>query len=109
VEGYVESIATGLIAGINAVRIASGKETVVPPRQTACGSLLNYISHAPREHFQPANISFGLLPEAPAEIKRIRDRKERHRLQVESALRSMEQWIEVLKSARASAPALEQW
>jgi methylenetetrahydrofolate--tRNA-(uracil-5-)-methyltransferase len=96
VEGYVESIATGLIAGINAARIVGGRAPVSPPRDTACGSLLHYISCAAPEHFQPANISFGLLPEAPAGIRAIRDRTERHRLQVESSLQSMDHWIEAL-------------
>ena len=102
VEGYVESIATGLIAGINAARIVWGREPVSPPRDTACGSLLHYISSAAPAHFQPANISFGLLPEAPADIRAVRDRKERHRLQVESSLRSMDHWIETLDCRTAS-------
>jgi methylenetetrahydrofolate--tRNA-(uracil-5-)-methyltransferase len=93
VEGYVESIATGLLAGINAARLAQGKTAVFPPPATACGSLVNYIAHADPAHFQPANISFGLLPEAPAELKkRVRDRKERHAIQVRGALDEMSRW-----------------
>jgi methylenetetrahydrofolate--tRNA-(uracil-5-)-methyltransferase len=95
VEGYVESIATGLLAGINAARLVRGMEPVVPPRQTACGSLVHYISHAEAAHFQPANISFGLLPEPSQEIIRIRDRKRRHTSQVEGALESMDEWMRV--------------
>jgi len=101
VEGYVESIATGLVAGINAARLASGMELAVMPQETACGSLLRYISSSSPDHFQPANISFGLLPEASDAIRKIRDRKERHWMQVEDALRSLEQWIDSL-AARAS-------
>jgi methylenetetrahydrofolate--tRNA-(uracil-5-)-methyltransferase len=93
VEGYVESIATGLLAGMNAARLVRGLQPVSPPRQTACGSLLHYISSAVPEHFQPANISFGLLPEASEQVRKIRDRKARHLVQVDNALASLEQWI----------------
>jgi methylenetetrahydrofolate--tRNA-(uracil-5-)-methyltransferase len=96
VEGYIESIATGLLAGINASRLAEGRELVSPPRSTACGSLVHYLASAEKERFQPANISFGLLPEPSADLSRIRDRKERHRIQVEEALKSMDRWIEGL-------------
>ncbi len=94
VEGYVESIATGLLAGINAFRLSVGQPPVVPPYSTACGSLLNYVAHADPDRFQPVNISFGLLPEASAEFnKRVRDRKERHRRRVDEALEAMDRWI----------------
>ena len=95
VEGYVESIATGLLAGINASRLAQGLQALAPPRETACGSLVHYIAHADPRHFQPANISFGLLPEAGPELKkRIRDRKARHEWQVGRALDALRDWIE---------------
>jgi methylenetetrahydrofolate--tRNA-(uracil-5-)-methyltransferase len=94
VEGYVESIATGLIAGINAARLVQGNETSTPPADTACGSLVNYVANAASEPFQPANITFGLLSGTATGLKtRIRDKKERHRIQVEEALTSMDQWI----------------
>jgi methylenetetrahydrofolate--tRNA-(uracil-5-)-methyltransferase len=94
VEGYVESIATGLLAGLNASRAALGLAPVVAPVSTACGSLTHYISHAEPRHFQPANISFGLLPEVPDELRRrVRDRRERHRIQAEDALAVMGGWI----------------
>jgi methylenetetrahydrofolate--tRNA-(uracil-5-)-methyltransferase len=94
VEGYVESVATGLLAGLNASRAALGLAPVVPPIPTACGSLIHYISHAESRHFQPANISFGLLPEVPDELKRrVRDRQQRHRIQIADALRVTEEWI----------------
>jgi methylenetetrahydrofolate--tRNA-(uracil-5-)-methyltransferase len=104
VEGYVESIATGVVAGINAVRLLQGEEPLAAPRETACGSLLHYISSAASEHFQPANISFGLLPEPSETVRNIRDRKERHRIQVEEALKSMESWIELLGSPMKRIP-----
>ncbi|MGH9642258.1 MAG: methylenetetrahydrofolate--tRNA-(uracil(54)-C(5))-methyltransferase (FADH(2)-oxidizing) TrmFO [Terriglobales bacterium] len=91
VEGYVESIATGLLAGINAAALATDAEPVPPPRATAFGSLLHYITQADSKHFQPANITFDLLP--PLE-NRVRDRKERHRLQCELALLEFQGWIE---------------
>ncbi len=98
VEGYIESIATGLLAGINASRLVQGRETLSPPRSTACGSLVHYVSCSDIDKFQPVNISFGLLSEGPAGLKRhIRDRKERHRIQVEEALRDLDQWIQSLQ------------
>ncbi len=63
VEGYVESAAAGLLAAINAVRMVSGREPVSPPRETALGSLIAYITDAGRAEFQPMNANFGLMPE----------------------------------------------
>ena len=91
VEGYVESIATGLMAGLHAAELAAGGEAVAPPRASAFGSLTHYITHADAKHFQPANITFDLLP---ALEKKIRDRKERHRLQCELALAQFDAWRE---------------
>ena len=90
VEGYVESIATGLMAGLNAAALAAGGEPVPPPRATALGSLVHYITQAETKNFQPANITFDLLP---ALDRKVRDRKERHRLQCELALREFEEWL----------------
>jgi methylenetetrahydrofolate--tRNA-(uracil-5-)-methyltransferase len=90
VEGYVESIATGLMAGLHAAALGSGSEPVPPPRGTAFGSLTHYITHADPNHFEPANITFDLLPTLP---QKIRDRKERHRLQCERALLELDQWL----------------
>jgi methylenetetrahydrofolate--tRNA-(uracil-5-)-methyltransferase len=91
VEGYVESIATGLMAGVHAAALASGTEPVAAPRTSAFGSLVHYVTHADPRNFQPANITFDLLP--PLE-KRVRDRQERHRLQCEAALREFDGWVE---------------
>jgi len=90
VEGYVESIATGLMAGRNAAALATGGEPLAPPRATAFGSLVNYVTKAESKNFQPANITFDLLP---ALDRTVRDRKERHRLQCELALREFEDWL----------------
>jgi methylenetetrahydrofolate--tRNA-(uracil-5-)-methyltransferase len=91
VEGYVESIATGLMAGVHAAALASGVEPVAPPRASAFGSLVHYVTQADPRHFQPANITFDLLP---ALEKKIRDRQERRRLQCEAALREFDGWLE---------------
>lgn len=93
VEGYVESIATGLLAGIHASALVSGAEVIPAPRASAFGSLAHYVTHADAKNFQPANITFDLLP--PLE-KRIRDRKERHRLQCELAVKEFERWTEII-------------
>jgi len=93
VEGYIESIAMGLLAGINAGRLARGKTLVSPPGQTACGSLLNYITFEGLKSFQPANITFGLLETDEALRKRVRDKKERRRIQVQEALQKMDAWM----------------
>jgi methylenetetrahydrofolate--tRNA-(uracil-5-)-methyltransferase len=89
VEGYVESIATGLIAGVNAAALATGALPVAPPRASAFGSLVYYVTHASPTAFQPANITFDLLP---ALDRKIRDRKERHRVQCDRALQESDRW-----------------
>ena len=91
VEGYVESIATGLMAGSHAAAVAMGAEPVAPPRATAFGSLVHYITQADPKKFQPANITFDLLP--PLEAK-VRDRQQRHQRQCEVALEEFDGWVE---------------
>ena len=93
VEGYVESIATGLLAGLHAAALVAEAEIIPVPRASAFGSLTHYVTHADGRNFQPANITFDLLP--PLE-KKIRDRKERHRLQCELALREFSGWMETV-------------
>jgi len=90
VEGYVESIATGMLAGRHAAELACGAEMAPAPRPSAFGSLTHYVTHADPKNFQPANITFDLLP--PLE-KKIRDRKERHGLQCELALKEFDGWL----------------
>ena len=89
VEGYVESIATGLLAGVNAAELATGGQPVPPPRPTAFGSLINYVTKANPKNFQPANITFDLLP---ALESKVRDRKQRHRMQCDLALSEFDAW-----------------
>ncbi len=90
VEGYVESIATGLIASVHASAVALGTEVGPTPRASAFGSLVHYVTGADPKNFQPANITFDLLP--PLD-KTIRDRKERRRVQCELALREFDGWL----------------
>jgi methylenetetrahydrofolate--tRNA-(uracil-5-)-methyltransferase len=80
VEGYVESIATGLMAGLHAIALAAGEEPRPFPRQTALGSLCRYISGADPAGYQPANITFDLLPPLEEETRRRlrHDKKARH-------------------------------
>jgi methylenetetrahydrofolate--tRNA-(uracil-5-)-methyltransferase len=99
VEGYVESIATGLMAGVHAAALASDSALVPAPRASAFGSLVHYVTHASPADFQPANITFDLLPQLD---KKIRDRKERHRLQCEIALATFNTWLENLSPASAT-------
>ncbi len=93
VEGYTESIATGMLAGIYAAAFLRSEEPASVPRATALGSLVHYITHADPKKFQPANITFDLLEPLEEEVrKKIRDKKERHRLQCERALAAFDAW-----------------
>jgi methylenetetrahydrofolate--tRNA-(uracil-5-)-methyltransferase len=89
VEGYVESIMSGLVAGWNALRVERGEGPTLPPRETMVGSLYHYLRTADPDRFQPMNANFGLLPPAtPAS----RDKQERRRAQVARALEAIEAW-----------------
>lgn len=93
VEGYTESIAAGLLAGMHAAARAQGSALEPPPRKSAMGSLVHYICHAEAKNFQPANITFDLLPPLDEDTRRrIRDKRERHRLQCQQALQAFEDW-----------------
>jgi methylenetetrahydrofolate--tRNA-(uracil-5-)-methyltransferase len=93
VEGYTESIATGLLAGIYAAALARGEEPVPVPRASALGSLVHYITHADPKDFQPANITFDLLEPLEEELrKKVRDKKERRRLVCERSLAAFDAW-----------------
>jgi len=93
VEGYVESIATGLLAGIFASAMVRNRPLLPAPRASAFGSLTHYITRADPKNFQPANITFDLLP--PLE-KRVRDRKQRHQLQCQKALDEFNSWLRTI-------------
>jgi methylenetetrahydrofolate--tRNA-(uracil-5-)-methyltransferase len=95
VEGYVESIATGLLAGLSAAALATGVEPVAAPRASAHGSLTHYICGADPEDFQPANITFDLLEQLDEDIKRkVRDKKLRHQMVCERALAAFDSWFQ---------------
>ena len=99
VEGYTESMATGLLAGIYAALADRGEAPPVP-RGTALGSLVRYITEADPKRFQPANITFDLLEPLEEETRRkIRDKRERHRIQCERALQAMDGWLASLPIA----------
>jgi methylenetetrahydrofolate--tRNA-(uracil-5-)-methyltransferase len=89
VEGYTESVATGLLAGLNAVRLVQRTDLLVPPPSTALGALVRYIAYATSLPFQPMNINFGLLPELP---QRVRGKTERRRHMVQRALSAADRW-----------------
>src|SRR5215207_5345746 len=95
VEGYVESVAMGWLAGVNAVRLASGLELLEAPAHSATGALAHYVSHADAKNFQPVNITFALLPPLPEPAKRnVRKKRERRQLQVELALKEWSEWLQ---------------
>jgi len=107
VEGYTESIATGMLAGIQVARIVQGLPPIPPPRETALGSLIHYICHAEAKTFQPANITFDLLPQLDEGTrKRVRDKKQRHKLVCQNALQSCAAWLEGLADIKSSYQTL---
>jgi methylenetetrahydrofolate--tRNA-(uracil-5-)-methyltransferase len=108
VEGYVESIATGQLAGMQASALALDLELSPPPRATAFGALVNYICHADAKNFQPANITFDLLQPLDEETRRrIRDKKQRHAMVCRRALDELNTWLESERQHRSSsAPAI---
>ena len=95
VEGYVESVATGWMAGINAVNVLRNNAMITAPPTSAIGSLCRYVSNVETKNFQPVNITFGLLEPLPPELrKKYRRKRERHIFQVERALKDWDDWIE---------------
>lgn len=107
VEGYTESIASGMLAGRYAAALAHGTQPTPAPRLSANGSLTHYITHAEHKRFQPANITFDLLPPLEEELRRrIRDKKERHRLQCERALQAWDEWLAAAMATALPAGAL---
>ncbi|KKB44656.1 FADH(2)-oxidizing methylenetetrahydrofolate--tRNA-(uracil(54)-C(5))-methyltransferase TrmFO [Bacillus thermotolerans] len=93
VEGYVESAASGLVAGINAARLALGQDPVIVPRETAIGSMANYITTADQKNFQPMNANFGLFPSLEVKMK---SKKERAESQAERALETIRAFVKSL-------------
>ncbi len=96
VEGYVESVATGWLAGRNAVRVLRGRSMLTAPTISAIGALCRYVSNVETKNFQPVNITFGLLEPLPVELrKKHRNKRERHLVQVEWALKDWDEWLKV--------------
>jgi methylenetetrahydrofolate--tRNA-(uracil-5-)-methyltransferase len=102
VEGYTESAATGLLAGINAARLATGRTPIAPPENTMLGALTRYIASADAENYQPTNAAFGLLPETPGAPRRKEDRR---KARAASAMKSMAAWIEAEGLGELAEPA----
>lgn len=92
VEGYVESAASGFMAGVNGAALIHGCELTVPPPATALGALVRHITSADQRHFQPMNVNYGLFPELPGRVKK----KERRAMLAERALAELEEWIKVM-------------
>jgi methylenetetrahydrofolate--tRNA-(uracil-5-)-methyltransferase len=104
VEGYVESVAMGWLAGVNAARFASDVELLEAPVRTATGALAHYVSHADAKNFQPVNITFALLPPLPEPAKRnMRKKWQRRQLQVELSLKEWAEWLEQNHRKRETA------
>ena len=95
VEGYVESVAMGWLAGVNAARLAAGHDLLEAPALSATGALARYVSQTETKNFQPVNITFALLPPlAEPEQRRPRKKRERRQLQVELALKEWDSWLQ---------------
>ena len=108
VEGYVESVATGWLAGINAVRMLRGQALITAPQTSAIGALCRYVSNVETKNFQPVNITFGLLQELPVELrKKYRNKRERHLVQVERALKDWDDFLEDFQRGDAKTQSVE--
>ena len=103
VEGYVESVGTGWLAGINAVRLLQDESLIKAPSNSAIGGLCKYVANAETKNFQPVNITFGLLEQLPTELrKKYRKKRLRHAFQVERALGDWDKWLETLDKNSAA-------
>jgi methylenetetrahydrofolate--tRNA-(uracil-5-)-methyltransferase len=107
VEGYVESVAIGWLAGLNAARLASGQALVEAPPLSATGALARYVSNAATKNFQPVNITFALLePLSEQDRRRVRRKRDRHQLQVGLALKEWDAWLQELQDQPATVEAV---
>ena len=91
VEGYVESVSSGLVAGINGTRLLDGQSPIVFSELSVIGSLINYITCATSKNFQPMNANLGILPPLP---EKIRDKKDRKLAYAKRALEALDDMIE---------------
>ena len=99
VEGYTESSATGLVAGINLARMLDGQEPALPPPVTMLGALYRYMREADPAHFQPMNANFGLVDDLPNPI---RDKKRKREMIAERALNAMSEWRRAIGASDAT-------
>jgi len=106
VEGYVESVAMGWLAGLNAARASRGEELLIAPPRSAIGALARYVSSAETKNYQPVNITFALLePLTKEQARSVKRKRDRHALQVNMALKEWDEWLqqELLQALPASA------
>ncbi len=104
VEGYIESAAMGILAGINAACLVQGKPPAVPPSTTAMGGLVNHITTSDPKRFQPSNINFGLLPLPEHKGGKKIKKADKRAAQSKRALDAISQWISVLKGGGVTPP-----
>ena len=105
VEGYVESAASGLLAGLNAAALARGEPVTTAPRTTAIGALAYYVSHANPAHYEPSNITFGIMPELAAGVLPRREAKNKvakRQAIGERALADLQTWLQEMSHGRTS-------
>ena len=94
VEGYVESAASGLLAGLNAARMANGQECVVFPKETMIGAMSHYITNTDSKHFQPMNANFGIIE--PLGGKKIRDKQLKNQMIADKALAALDEFVQTI-------------
>ncbi|MGA9517884.1 MAG: methylenetetrahydrofolate--tRNA-(uracil(54)-C(5))-methyltransferase (FADH(2)-oxidizing) TrmFO [Trichococcus sp.] len=94
VEGYVESAASGLLAGLNAARMANGHECVVFPKETMIGAMSHYITNTDSKHFQPMNANFGIIE--PLGGKKIRDKQLKNQMIADKALAALDEFVQTI-------------
>jgi methylenetetrahydrofolate--tRNA-(uracil-5-)-methyltransferase len=106
VEGYVESVAMGWLAGLNAARVAAGEELLVAPPRSAIGALARYVSSAETKNYQPVNITFALLePLSREQARSVKRKRDRHALQVQLSLKEWDHWLAEVNQKSAAALA----
>ncbi|HSK73974.1 MAG TPA: methylenetetrahydrofolate--tRNA-(uracil(54)-C(5))-methyltransferase (FADH(2)-oxidizing) TrmFO [Pyrinomonadaceae bacterium] len=104
VEGYIESVGTGWLTGLNAARLLRNEDLITAPQTSAIGALCRYVSNVETKNFQPVNITFGLLEPLPVELrKKHRNKRERHKIQVEIALKDWDEWLAKIGLAKLKA------
>src|SRR6185369_16599687 len=107
VEGYVESVAMGWLAGKNAARLLKGEELLTAPQRSAIGALARYVSSAETKNYQPVNITFALLePLSKDQARSVKRKRDRHVLQVKLALEEWDKWIAAVNESEPELAAI---